>query len=629
MSVAAAPVVPTRGRLRPLGLGEVVITGGAWAARQAVNADATLAHSHGWMERLGWVANFTRAADGTIAGHHEGMMFADSDVFKLMEAMAWEVGRSGSPDADDRFRQLTSVIAPAQEVDGYLNTVFGRDGQRSRYSDLEWGHELYNDGHLLQAAVARARTAGPDELVATARRVADHVCDTFGPGGIERVCGHPEVELGLAELARVTGEQRYLDQAALFLDRRGRGTLGEIGFGQAYFQDDIPIREATVFRGHAVRALYLAAGAVDVAVETGDDALLATLIAQWEATIARRTYLTGGMGSHHTGEAFGEDFVLPPDRAYSETCAGIASMMLAWRLLLATGEPRFADLFERTLQNVVATSPAPDGRHFFYANPLHQRSPGVVPPEDQESKRAGTSLRAPWFLVACCPTNVARTLASLAAYLATADEGGVQVHQYADCRIDTTLDGGRRVGLDVTTRYPADGTVTVRVRETDGAPWVLTLRVPAWAAGAEIADVDGRRQVAPGVVALERSFRPGDEVTLTLPMAPRWTRPDPRIDAVRGCVAVERGPLVMCAESVDLPGGRHVDTLRVDPSVSPRESGDSVVVAGRLVEPVDRPWPYAGDEDDPASDAVDVPLVPYHTWANRGPSTMRVWIPMT
>jgi DUF1680 family protein len=518
--------------------------------------------------------------------------------------------------------------------------VFGRGGQRPRYSDLEWGHELYNDGHLMQAAVARARTTGPDELVATARRVADHVCDTFGPGGIERVCGHPEVELGLVELARVTGDQRYLDQAALFVDRRGRGSLGEIGFGQAYFQDDMPIRDATVFRGHAVRALYLAASAVDVAVETGDDALLATLITQWEATIARRTYLTGGMGSHHTGEAFGEDFVLPPDRAYSETCAGIASMMLAWRLLLATGEPRFADLFERTLHNVVATSPAPDGRHFFYANPLHQRSPGVVPPEDEESKRAGTSLRAPWFLVACCPTNVARTLASLATYLATADGNGIQVHQYADCRIDTTIDGDRRVGVDVTTRYPADGTVTVRVRETDGAPWALTLRVPAWASGAELTDADGRWPAAPGAVVVERGFRPGDEVTLTLPMAPRWTRPDPRIDAVRGCVAVERGPLVMCAESVDLPGGRHVDGVRVDPSVPPRDAGDAVVVTGRLVEPVDRPWPYdSGGRDDPGEPDeepqadvgadVDVPLVPYHTWANRGPSTMRVWLPTT
>jgi uncharacterized protein len=626
------PVAPSRGRLRPLGLDEVEITGGPWATRQQVNAEATLVHAQGWMERLGWLANFTHAADGTIAGNHQGMMFADSDVYKLMEAMAWEVGRSGSADADERFRDLTAIIAPAQEADGYLNTVFGRDGQPPRYSNLEWGHELYNDGHLFQAAVARARTTGADEFVEIARRVADHVCATFADGGIERVGGHPEVELGLAELARLTGEQRYLDQAVRFVERRGRGTLGEIQFGPAYFQDDMPIRDATVFRGHAVRALYLAAGAVDVAVESGDDELLGVLIEQWENTIARRTYLTGGMGSQHTGEAFGEDFMLPPDRAYSETCAGIASVMLAWRLLLATGEARFADLIERTLHNVVATSPAPDGRHFFYANPLHQRMPGSVPAEDVESRRASTSLREPWFLVACCPTNVARTFASLACYLATADDAGIQIHQYASSRIRTSLPTGRPVGVEVSTDYPADGTVTVRVTESDGQPWVLSLRVPPWATGAEVTDPDGARTVAPGVASLERPFSVGDVVTLTLPLIPRWTHPDPRIDAVRGCVAVERGPIVLCAESVDLPDGRHVDGLRVDPSVPPRDQNGAVVVAGQLIEPADRVWPYGeGAAPDPELDAepLEVPLIPYHQWANRGPSTMRVWLPTT
>ena len=634
MTNDARPVVPSRGRLRPLRLDEVEIVGGSWAERQHVNSTATLAHCQSWMERLEWVGNFTRAADGTIAGNHQGMMFADSDVYKLMEAMAWEVGRSGSSDADERIRGLTEIIGRAQEPDGYLNTVFGRSGQEPRYSNLEWGHELYNFGHLFQAGVARSRTTGDDRFVEIARNAADHVCATFGPGGIERVGGHPEVELGLVELARVTGEQQYLDQAALFVERRGRGTLGEIGFGQAYFQDDTPVREATVFRGHAVRALYLAAGVVDVAVETGDDDLLASIISQWEATIARRTYLTGGMGSHHTGEAFGDDFVLPPDRAYSETCAGIASVMLAWRLLLATGEPRFADLIERTLYNVVATSPAPDGRAFFYANPLHQRVPGKLPDPEVESRRASSSLREPWFLVACCPTNVARTLASLAAYLATADDGGVQIHQYVESHIRTTLGDGRRVGLEVTTDYPRDGAVTVRITESDQRPWALTLRVPDWARDAEVTDPSGtRRPAGSGTVVVEWPFAVGDEVTLTVPVVPRVTTPDPRIDAIRGCVAFERGPVVMCAESVDLPGGRHVDALRVDASVPPRDDDGSVVVAARLVDPPEQPWPYgegAGlDPDDAGHDTVELTLTPYHSWANRGPSTMRVWIPAT
>jgi hypothetical protein len=481
---------------------------------------------------------------------------------------------------------------------------------------------------MLQAAVARARTGKADLFVEVAKGAADHVCNTFGRGGIERVGGHPEIELGLVELARFTGEERYLHQAALFVDRRGHQTLADIHWGRSYFQDDVPVREATVFSGHSVRALYLAAGAVDVAVETGDEALLEAIIGQWENTIARRTYLTGGMGSHHDGEKFGDDFVLPPDRAYSETCAGVASFMLSWRLLLATGESRFADLAERTLFNVVATSPAPDGRAFFYANPLHQRVPGVVPSSDTVSNRASSSLREPWFAVSCCPTNVARTFATLGAYLATVDRGGLQIHQYANSRISTSLDDGRRVGVEVTTGYPRDGRISVRVTETDGAPWTLTLRIPEWATGAWLTDGGERQRVDPGTTSVERSFAVGDIVELELPMGPRWTVPDPRIDSIRGCVAVEQGPLVLCVESVSLPGGSDVGSVRIDPNSGLDDSDGTVTAGGRLLDLEERSWPYP-DSVQVSTDGSDLELAltPYHDWANRGPSTMRVWIP--
>lgn len=629
MSSVHGPVVPSRGRFRPLGLDEVEITGGFWARLQEVNASSTLAHCQDWMERLGWVGNFPAVVDGTIANTRKGREFADSDVYKLMEAMAWESGRSGSADAEQRFHDLVEVIAPAQEDDGYLNTCFGHRGQPARYSDLEWGHELYCFGHLLQSAVARQRTGGDDRWVEVARRAADHVCDTFGPGGIERVGGHPEIELGLAEFARVTGEERYLRQAARFVDRRGNHTLADIERGRAYYQDDVPIREATAFRGHAVRALYLAAGAVDVAVETDDRELLEVVISQWEHTIARRTYLTGGMGSQHEGEAFGEDWVLPADRAYSETCAGVASVMLAWRLLLATGEARFADLLERTMFNVVATSPAPDGRAFFYANPLHQRTPGTVPPGDVESPRASSSLRAPWFSVSCCPTNVARTLAAFAAYLATTDDRGVQLHQYADCRISTSLTDGRSIGLEVATAYPREGKVVVTVTETDGRPVALMLRIPGWATGAAVLDEGTRREASPGWFTVERAFAPGERIELVLPLAPRWTHPDPRIDAVRGAVAVERGPIVLCLESVDLPDGYHVDDVVVDPTRPVQDDGDSVTVTGRLMTRPEEGWPYGERAGPPEGAARPLTLRPYHDWATRGPATMRVWMPVT
>ncbi len=622
------PVVPGAGRLRPLGIDEVEITGGFWADRQQVNSEATIAHCHDWMEREGWVGNFRAAAEGRLPADRKGVVFTDSDVYKLMEAAAWEAGRSGSTDADDRFRALTEVIAPVQEDDGYLNTVFGRAGQPGRYSDLEWGHELYCYGHMLQAAVARARTGEADLFVDVAKRAADHVCQAFGPGGIERVGGHPEIELGLVELARLTGEERYLQQAALFINRRGHQTLADIHWGRSYFQDDVPVREQEVFSGHAVRALYLAASAVDVAVETGDEALLEAIIGQWERTIARRTYLTGGMGSHHDGEAFGDDFVLPPDRAYSETCAGVASVMLAWRLLLATGEARFANLIERTLFNVVATSPAPDGRSFFYANPLHQRVPGVVPAPDFVSNRASSSLREPWFRVSCCPTNIARTFASLGAYMATADGDGLQLHQYADSRISTTLEDGRRVGIEVKTEYPRQGIVSIAITESDGSPWALTLRVPSWANEAWLEESGTRRSVQPGTTVVERSLSIGDRIELGLPLTPRWTFPDPRIDSIRGTVAVERGPLVLCAESVDLPGRSSVDQIMVDAGSDLVDGDVTVAAAGRLVDVADQAWPYDNSVDLPAQgDEIAIPLMPYHNWANRGPSTMRVWIP--
>ncbi|BBC31305.1 uncharacterized protein SGFS_025990 [Streptomyces graminofaciens] len=644
------PVAPTRGRLRPLGLDEVRITGGFWARRRQVNATATLDHCRDWMERVGWIGNFRAAVEGRIQRDRRGREFADSDVYKLLEAMAWAAAGHG-PDSslDAEIAVLTDTIAPAQEADGYLNTAFGRPGQQARYSDLEWGHELYCYGHLIQAGVAQTRARGEGELAKVARRAADHVCVAFGPAGIEGVCGHPEIETALVELARATGEQRYLDQAALFVERRGHGTLTDPEFGRAYYQDDMPVREATVLRGHAVRALYLAAGAVDVAVETRDENLLAAVVRQWEATVARRTYVTGGMGSHHRDESFGDDFVLPPDRAYSETCAGVASVMLSWRLLLATGEPRYADLAERTLFNVVATSPAEDGQSFFYANTLHRRRRGTVPAPDAESPRAESSLRAPWFAVSCCPTNVARTLALLPAYLATADDQGLQLHQYADAEITTSLTGGDTVALTVRTGYPSDGTVSVRIdRSPERRPWTLSLRVPAWAAGATawLVDPDGvRRAVAPGTAAVTRRFRPGDEIRLELPVTPRWITPDPRIDAVRGTAAVQRGPLVYCAESVDLPKGREVDAVRVDPSVEPRDAPyapqdgigveNAVLVAGGPVvhrEAGDAPWPYesiahSASAGTDTGESTGIVLVPYHSWANRGPSTMRVWLP--
>ena len=621
------PVAPAGGRLRPLGIGEVRITGGFWGERQHVNGSVTVRHCATWLERLGWIGNFDLTAAGT-AGERAGREFADSETYKLLEALAWEFGRTGDSEIDALFRSIAARVVAAQSEDGYLSTQFGGPGQPERYTDLEWGHELYCAGHLMQAAVARLRTVGEDDLVRAARRVADHVCDAFGPGGRMQVCGHPEVELGLAELARATGEERYREMAATFIERRGQGTLGEIELGQAYFQDDVPVRAATALRGHAVRALYLSAAAADVALDRGDEEMLDALAQQWEHTTARRTYLTGGMGSRHEGEAFGEDFELPSDRAYAESCAGIGSVMLAWRLLLATGEERYADLMERTLYNVVATGVHSDGAAFFYTNPLQQRTAGDPIPANRLHPRAASGQRAPWFAVSCCPTNIARTFASLEGYVATADADGMQIHQYAPSTIATTLDDGREVAVEVRTGYPYEGAVTVVVGGEQSAAWTLSLRVPAWARGQAVLVEDGERTtVDDSVVRLTRTFHPDDQVTLELPVAPRWTWPDDRIDAVRGQVAVEQGPLVLCAESVDVPDV-DLESLRVVPDAAPVLRADGVaVVRAAVTSDREDAWPYRDRANGAAAQAVELPLVPYHRWAERGPSTMRVFLP--
>ncbi|GAA0994772.1 glycoside hydrolase family 127 protein [Subtercola frigoramans] len=625
------PVSPTRSRLRPLGPDEIAIDGGFWGERQSLNAEVILQHCETWMGRIGWIANFDRVTDGTIGGRHSGIEFVDSEIYKLLEAMAWELARQPDTTLEARYRALVARVAAAQDDDGYLHTSFGHAGQPARYSNIEWGHELYCFGHLIQAAVARIRGGFPDDqIVQVARRVADHVYSEFGPDGRVAVCGHPEIEVALAELARATGDGRYLEMARLFVERRGHGMLATtILFGHEYFQDDVPVRDATVLRGHAVRALYLASGALDVATETDDRQLVNAVKLQWQNAVSRRTYITGGMGSHHQDEAFGDDYELPADRAYSETCAGIASVMLSWRLLLETGESAYADLIERTLLNNILASPRADGRAFYYTNTLQQRTEGTEPSEDELSERAEASLRAPWFEVSCCPTNVARTLASVGLYFATADEQGVQLHQYGDYRVDTMLPDGRSVRLRVRSGYPFEGDVQVTILEAVEA--TIRLRIPAWARSECTVTVGGVTSAAEGTeIAISRLFEVGETLELHLPMRPRFVHPHPRIDAARGCVAVERGPMVLVLESTDLPAGSSTELAEIRLDRELRISPTGAFVSLDLRTEIERNWPYFATVTAPASlrvTRVETELVPYFSWANRGPSTMRVWIP--
>ena len=625
-------------RFEPIGARSIELTGGFWAERLLVNRERMIPHGFEQLRMAGNLTNLALAAGAN--GHYRTLgqaigldyPFLDTDVYKWLEAAGWELGRRPDPALAASADEAIELIRSAQRPDGYLNTFVQVVAPGREYQDLAWGHELYNVGHLIQAGVAWNRALGDDRLLDVAVRAADSVDRELGVHGREGIDGHPEIEMALVELYRVTAERRYLDLAARMVALRGTGILGKGRFGSAYWQDHARVSEATSVAGHAVRQLYLDSGAVDVATELGDTTLLAAVYRRWQDMVATRTYLTGGVGSRHKDEAFGDPFELPPDRAYNETCGSIASVMLAWRLLLATGDPACADLIERTIYNGVLPGVSLDGDAFFYENPLQRRTV-------QAAAAPGFGERASWYPCACCPPNLMRTLASWEQYLATTDDAGIQVHQYANSVIGARTTSGL-VRLGIETGYPWSGQVRVAVLETPEGPWSLSLRVPSWAHGSTVSVAAGdASSVEAGSpwVSGQRTWRTGETIVLDLLTEPRVVAPDPRIDAVRGCVALERGPFVYCIETADLPDGIELEDLYLAagamPSPEPRpDLGETVI--GLNAPAVHRPharrsWPYVEPEPIQGSvtNRVTIRAIPYFTWANRSVKAMRVWIP--
>lgn len=634
------PVRQGPGAKAELAPATVEVRGGFWETRREVNARTSIPQGPGLLESAGNLRNLGVAA-GTAEGEFQGAYpFVDSDVYKWLEAASWQLARQ-TPEGDSPLaadvERIVSLVAGAQQPDGYLNTWFQLLKGGERYRDLRWGHELYCAGHLIQAAVAHHRATGRGELLDVAVKFADHIDSVFGlPGSgkpIDGVDGHPEVETALVELYRETGERRYLDLAGYFVDRFGHGLLG----GEAYCQDRVPLREATNVEGHAVRQLYLLAAATDLATETGEAELRATAERLWAAMTTTKTHITGGLGAHHDEEDFGDPYELPNERAYCETCAAIASIQWSWRMALLTGGARYSDLIERTLFNGFLAGVSLDGERWLYVNPLQVRDGHTDPGGDQSARRTR------WFRCACCPPNVMRLLASLEHYLASSDTGGLQIHQYVTGRYTGDL-GGTPVVVSAETDYPWHGTIALTVEETPAdRPWTLSLRIPQWCGAYRIRSGDTvydqtDAPVTDGWLRLERTWVPGDRVVLELALEPRLTAADPRVDAVRGCVAIERGPLVYCLEEVDHPGGGLDDTvLDTTRPLAVKHRPDllggvtTVVAAGHRRHIADAGWwPYrtAGTADAPPADApLELTAIPYYAWANRQDGSMRVWLP--
>jgi hypothetical protein len=624
-----APSTPAHSTLHPLGHDAVTLTGGFLADWQRTNREGTIPHAVAQLEASGALDNLRR-----ITGEHEGQFvgfwFADSDVYKTLEAIGWEAGRSDVGDLMPFVESTIDLLVRAQDDDGYLNSHFQVDRPERELLELRWSHELYCLGHLLQAGVAWSRSVGRLDLLQIGLRFAELVEQRFGEGGVDMVDGHPEIETALVEVFRETDDERWLRLARRFIDLRGRGLLGEDAMGPQYYQDHQPVREVREATGHAVRQLYLAAGVADVVAETGDSELLDAVERLWSSVHERKQYVSGGLGSRHRDEAFGDAYELPPDRAYAETCAAIANLHWNWRMLLLTGLGRHADEMERGLYNAIAVSTAVGGCAFTYANPLHLRSDAAGGGENAPTRRQ------PWFRCACCPPNLARLVSSLHDYVATTTDDGLQLHLFADAAI--ALPGGGTA--TVRTDYPWDGRVEIDFDE----PYTgeLQLRRPGWARGAVLTvnGRDGRADARDGYLVVDGSEHPLSRVVLELPMEPEVVRPHPRIDAVRGCVAISRGPVLYAIEQADLPEGVLSDDVVVPEAPEVRLAGVDPVLGQRLLvagarvrgghrRELYRSSPSARSDAGhaPSSSAFGLIAVPYHRWGNRAPGGMRVWLP--
>lgn len=614
--------------LRSVAFTEVTLRDAFWAPRRSTNRLVSIPVNLANLETAGNLENLRLAARRATNGY-QGPVFMDSDVYKALEAASYSLSTDPDPRLAARLDEIIAILAAAQHPDGYLNSYYTVREPGRRWVNLRDNHELYCAGHLFEAAVAHYQATGKDSFLNVARKFADHIDSVFGPPP-KRLGypGHPEIELALIKLWRVTGERRYFELARFFVENRGRRFFAtEHGtppdrYDGTYWQDDVPITEHRNIKGHAVRAAYLMSGVTDVAAETGDARLLRMLDRVWRNTTERNQYVTGGIGPSAHNEGFTEDYDLPNPSAYQETCATIALAQWAHRLAMVYRDARYADVVERCLYNGVLAGVSQDGNRFFYVNPLESR---------------GNHRRSGWFSCACCPPNVARTLASLGGYVAgVASDDAVYVNLYVQGRIGLRLAAGRESALEVVTDYPWDGRVRVRW-EADGPARrsELCLRIPGWCGqpaarlnGAAVEVAGSRRD---GYLVLAREWKAGDTVELEYPMPVRRIAANPNVKSNQGLLALQRGPLVYCLEQVDCEGPVATLYLPLETELQVRRTnlfGGMIVLDG--VARVADPPSWSRRLYQPAADARPVAFraLPYYAWENRAAGPMKVWLPV-
>jgi uncharacterized protein len=612
---------------------KVTMNDSFWNPRVEINRTVTIPASFRKCEETGRIMNFEIAAGIKKGKFQTTFPFDDTDPYKIIEGASFSLQVHPDPVLENYVDSLITLIANAQEPDGYLYTTRTIDpahphpwsGTERWINESVLSHELYNSGHLFEAASAHYLATGKRNFLDVALKNANLLCEVFGPGKRSDAPGHEIVEMGLVRLYRITGEKKYLDLAKFFIDCRGAARNPD----KAYSQDHIPVIEQNEAVGHAVRAGYLYSGIADVAALTGNIEYTNAIDRIWENMVSKKLYLTGGIGAVHDGERFGNNYELPNLTAYNETCAAIANVYWNYRMFLLHGDSKYIDVMERSLYNNVASGVSLDGRLFFYPNPLES---------DSKFKfNVGSLGRQAWFDCSCCPTNVCRFMSSIAGYIYAHGQNNLYVNLFIGSKTQIEMSGGKQVTVTQETRYPWDGNVTIRIDPAEKSAFNLCVRVPGWVLGRPVPGdlytyrsaipakftigVNGKKvnyEMKNGYAVINRAWEKGDIIEYSLPMEIHQVVANPQVKDDMNKIALERGPLVYCVEGTDNHSLNDLifsDDMQLTTNFEPDLLMGIQVIHGK----------YTGTERS-GSGVYDFMAIPYYSWDNRGDTPMKVWI---
>ena len=617
----------------PVPFTSVKVSDSFWGQRLKASREVTIPLAFSKCEETGRYRNFELAAHPSDTTKVTGYSFDDTDVYKTIEGASYLLQTYPDKQLAHYMDSVLDIVAAAQELDGYLYTARTMNpkhphewaGSKRWEKVEELSHEFYNLGHMVEGAIAHYQATGSRKFLDIAIRYADCVCREIGDGEgqVVRVPGHQIAEMALAKLYLVTGDQKYLDQAKFFLDKRGYTSRKD-----EYSQAHKPVIEQDEAVGHAVRAAYMYAGMADVAALTGDTSYVHAIDRIWNNIVSKKLYITGGIGATNQGEAFGKNYELPNMSAYCETCAAIGNVYVNYRLFLLHGDAKYYDVLERTLYNGLISGVSLDGGGFFYPNPLESM---------------GQHQRQPWFGCACCPSNICRFIPSLPGYVYAVKHDQVYVNLFMGNEAELKV-GGKKVSLHQETRYPWNGHVTLTVDKNSAGTFAMKIRIPGWVRNQVVpSDLytysDGKRPdysvkvngeevtsaLEQGYFTIERKWKKGDRIELQLDMEVRTVKANGKVEADRGRVAVERGPIVYCAEWPDNDFNVLSLLMNQHPQFEVVEKPDLLYGLNQIKTSV-QTLEYDEQGRLLAKDR-QLTLIPYYAWAHRGPGNMAVWLP--